>query len=116
MEPPLPDRHGRNLSLVSVDLVPVVLATAGIDIDVLDAQPAAALPDETADPEDDDDGEGEVLDEEALDIVEAATGRADGYVELWHLLAYLLKKKRQRGKDGKEGSKDEKRRKGKKHT
>lgn len=98
MEPPLPSRHGLKLSLVSVDLVPVVLATAGIDIDVLDAQPAAALPDEAADPEDDDDGQGEVLDEEALDVVKAATGRADGYVELWHLLACLLGKKKKKRK------------------
>ena len=82
MKPPPPDRPSGQLGLVSIDGVPVVLTTAGVNIDVVNRQPLAALPDEAADPEDDDNGEGEVLNEEALDVVETAADGADGYVEL----------------------------------
>lgn len=65
-----------------------MLATARINIDLVNAKPARALPDESADPKDDDNGKGKVLHEESLDRVEAAAGRADGHVELLlHLLA-----------------------------
>lgn len=83
MEPPPPSGHSRQLGAVRIDRVPVVHATARVDIDLVSAEPARALPDEAADPEDDDDGEGEVLHEETLGVVEAAAGGADGYVELF---------------------------------
>jgi len=82
VEPALPTRHGSQLSTVSVDLIPVDLATAGVDIDLLGAEPASALPEEATNPEDDDDRESQVGLEEALGIVVAATNGADSDVEL----------------------------------
>lgn len=74
----LPRRHSRQLGAVYVDGVPVQLAAASVDIDLVRAQPAGALPQEAADPEGNDDGEGKVRLEEALDIVESTTDGADG--------------------------------------
>lgn len=82
MDDSLPGGHLSELGTVLVDLVPGELAAASVDIDLVSAEPTAALPDETADPEDDDDRESEVRLEEALGIVEAATDGADGSVEL----------------------------------
>ena len=65
-----------------MDSVPVELAAAGVEVDLVGAQPAGALPEDAADPEDDDDGHGEVRLEEALGVVEAALDGTDGDVEL----------------------------------
>jgi hypothetical protein len=86
VEPALPGRHGSQLGAVGVDVVPVELAAARVEVDLLRAEPASALPQEATDPEDNDDGQGEVGLEEALCVVEAATGGADGHVELEALM------------------------------
>ena len=78
----LPRRHSRQRGAVCVNLVPVKLAAASIDINVIRPQPTGALPDEATDPEDNDDGKGKVRLEEALDVVEAASDRADGDIKL----------------------------------
>jgi len=83
MEHPLPRGHVGQARAVLVDGVPVELAAARVQVDLVGAQPAGALPEEAADPEDDDDGEGEVRLEEALHVVVAASDGADGDVELW---------------------------------
>jgi hypothetical protein len=47
----LPRRHlGKALS-VGVDVVPRQLAAAGVKVNLVDCEPASALPDEAADPE-----------------------------------------------------------------
>lgn len=79
---PAPQRHGRDLGAVLVDLVPRQFAAARVDVDLRRAQPAGPLPQPAADPEEDDDGERQVRLEEALDVVEAAAHGADGDVEL----------------------------------
>jgi len=83
MENLLPFRHGVDLGLVLVDLVPRQFAAVCVDVDLTRAQPALALPDEAADPEGDDDGERQVRLEEALSIIETflACG-TDGGIEL----------------------------------
>lgn len=83
MEHPLPRGHVGQARAVLVDGVPVELAAARVQVDLVGAQPAGALPEEAADPEDDDDGEGEVRLEEALHVVVAAADGADGDVQLW---------------------------------
>lgn len=97
MHDPLPRRHGRQLGAVLVDCVPVELAAVEVDVDVARAQPGLALPGEADEPEEYDDGEGEVRLEEARGVIEAALGRADGDVELFFLWARVscwpLKKK-----------------------
>lgn len=82
MEGPLPRRHSRQLGAVGVDPVPVELAASRVDVDVARAQPPFALPGEADEPEEDDDGEGEVRLEEARGVVVAASWWADGDVEL----------------------------------
>jgi len=67
----LGERHGGQLAAVGVDLVPRQLA-----------QPALALPQPAAEPEDEHDGQGQVGHEEALGRVEAASDGGDGDVEL----------------------------------
>lgn len=86
MHDPLPSRHSRQPSAVLVDGVPVELAAVEVNVDVARAQPGLALPGETDEPEEHDDGEGEVRLEEARGVVEAALGRADGDVELFFIL------------------------------
>lgn len=83
MYDPLPSRHRRQCGAVLVDGVPVELATVEVDVDVARAQPGLALPGETDEPEEHDDGEGEVRLEKARGVVVAALGRADGDVELF---------------------------------
>lgn len=79
---PLPGGHSRQLSAVLVDGIPVELAAARVDVDLVKAEPAGALPEEAADPEEDDNGESEVRLEKALGIVDAAFRRSDGYEKL----------------------------------
>jgi len=82
VEPALPGGHGSQLGTVGVDLVPVDLTAAGVDIDLLCAEPTGALPEEAANPEYDDDGKSQVGLEEAFGIVIAATNGAYSDVEL----------------------------------
>lgn len=55
---------------VGVDLIPVVLAAACVNIHVLSPQPALSVPCETASSEDQHNRKGEVRVEEALDIAQ----------------------------------------------
>lgn len=82
MEHALHKRHGRQLAPVLVDLVPRQLAAVGVDVDVLCAEPALALPQPAAGPEEEHDGQGQVGLEEALGVVDAALDGRDGDVEL----------------------------------
>lgn len=68
----LREGHGRQLPAVLVDLVPRQLAPVGVDVDILGAQPALALPQPAARPEDHHQRRGQVDLEEALGRVEAA--------------------------------------------
>lgn len=80
--PPLGPRS--NFGTVSVDGIPVKLTTARVDIHLVDAEPASALPGEADDPEDDDAEQGKLALEEALDSVgtRLANGGGNGSVEL----------------------------------
>jgi hypothetical protein len=82
--------HGRSsdLSLVSVNAVPVMLAAARVDIDLADLAPADVLPEVTANPEDKDNWESEVSLEEVVGgaVLGVATNWCDGGPELRVLL------------------------------
>ena len=82
MHDPPPRRHRSQLGAVLIDRVPIEVSPSGIQVDISGAQPAAAFPQEAADPEDDDDGQGQVRLEEALHVVVTAADGADGNVEL----------------------------------
>ena len=79
---PLGERHGGQLGAVGVDFVPGELAAVRVEVDVLGAQPALALPQPAAEPEKQYDGGGEVGLEEALGVVDAAFDGCDGNIEL----------------------------------
>ena len=66
-----PGRKASNLLSVGVDLVPVQLTAAGIDIDLGGLQPTSALPGITDNPEENDDEEGQEAVEETLGGVQA---------------------------------------------
>lgn len=59
-----PCRHSSKGCALSVDLVPVKLTEAGIDINVLSSQERLALPNPADEPEEEDDGCGQILHEE----------------------------------------------------
>lgn len=82
MNNPLPSRHSSQLGAVRIDLVPGQLASAGIDVDLVEPEPPSSLPEKPADPEEHDDGQGQVGLEEALYRVEATFYGAYGDVEL----------------------------------
>ena len=65
-----------------MDILPIDFTTASVKIDLVDSEETTTLPDVANDPEDEDDRDSEHLVEEALDIGEAAAGRADGSEEL----------------------------------
>ena len=68
---------------VFVDLIPVMLTTSDIDIDLVEAEETLSLPDVTAGPEEEYDREGEVCLEELLGrSVLVAEGWDDGGDEL----------------------------------
>jgi hypothetical protein len=77
-----PSRPGGNLGAVGVDGLPVELTTTTVDIHLVGAEPAGALPGETNDPEEDDNEEGEVAGEETLGVVQFRARGGDGVVEL----------------------------------
>lgn len=75
----LPRGEGGNAGALGVDVVPVDGASAGVEIDLAGAdEEAASLPDVTADPEEENDGGGEVGDEEGLG---ASNGSAEVLVD-----------------------------------
>lgn len=80
--PSPPCRHGGNLCPISIDFVPVEFPAVRVHVNVARAQPALAFPDEPANPKENDDGRGEIGLEEALRIVDAATGWGYSDVEL----------------------------------
>ena len=71
------------MSPVGIDLIPVELTTAGVDVHLVCSEPTGALPEVADDPEEDDDGEGEVGLEEALGVTEGAVGVGERGVELF---------------------------------
>lgn len=84
MQHTLPCGPGRNLSTIRVDGVPVELTASSVNIHLVCAQPATSLPEVADDPEEEDDGKGEVQLEEALSSVRAglADRSSNGGVEL----------------------------------
>lgn len=66
MENPTPFRQGGNLGPVRVDLVPVVLSETSVEINLVSAKPASALPKVAAGPEDENNRQGEDLLEEII--------------------------------------------------
>jgi hypothetical protein len=71
-----------NLGALSVDVFPIKLATARVDVDVLRLDPSLALPDVTDSIEEEDDWGGEVRLEEAFGGADAHANGRDGSVEL----------------------------------
>lgn len=67
---------------MSIDSLPIVLTTSGIDIHVNELDPSLALPDPADDVEEDDDGEGKVGLEEVLGGCDTASDGGDGDEEL----------------------------------
>lgn len=61
-----PGRQGSESCALCVDLVPVKLTEAGVDVNVLGSQERLALPEPANDPETEDDGSSQVLLEEVL--------------------------------------------------
>jgi hypothetical protein len=74
--------QGSDSSTLSVDDLPVNLAATAVNVDLRGSEPALALPEITAGPEEEHNGKGKIGLEEALGIVETATGRCNGYKEL----------------------------------
>lgn len=77
-----PGGHGGDAGALGVDVVPVELTAARVDIHLGSSEPTGALPEETDDPEEDDDEEGEVSVEELLDGLGGGVLGNDGGVEL----------------------------------
>ena len=78
MPNPLPRRHLGQLRAILVNLIPRQLAPAGIQIDLVNREPAGAFPEESADPKDDDDGEAKVRFEEPFGVVELVVVASGG--------------------------------------
>lgn len=83
MDDSLPGGHGSQPGAILIDGIPVVFTAASVDVDLVGAKPASALPDKTTDPEDNDDGQGEVRLEETFGIVEPTFDGADGDKKLF---------------------------------
>lgn len=68
----LPLGHAGNVCTISVDLIPVVLSAAYINIYILNLDPGLSLPGKSDDPEEDDNWQSKVGLEESLGSVEFA--------------------------------------------
>jgi hypothetical protein len=78
-----PGWHGCNTLPVCPNLIPVQLTATGVDVYLCSTQPTFTLPDESSNPERDDDGESKVCLEETLSIIETVfAGRRDRGIEL----------------------------------
>lgn len=90
MEEAAPSGPCSHLGPELVDLVPVMLTTTSVDINLVNRQPTLSLPDISDGPEEEDNGESQVGHEEAFNS--AHTGRArgsdNGNIELY-LLAWF---------------------------
>jgi hypothetical protein len=84
----LPGGPGLHLLALSVDEIPVKLATAGIDVHLSSPEPTLTLPEVTGDPEGTDDKESEVGLEEILSGTDALSDGRNGSVELLTLLVF----------------------------
>lgn len=84
VESTLPGRPRGHLGTVRVDGIPVKLTSASVDIHLVGAEPTSALPEEPNDPEENNDGESEVLLEETIRRVQTRLARrgGDGVIEL----------------------------------
>jgi hypothetical protein len=77
-----PSRPCGLLGTLGVDVVPVKLSPAGVEINLVDAEPSLPLPDVSADPEETDNEEGEVTVEEFVGGSDLLAKGRDGDVEL----------------------------------
>jgi len=82
VQDPPPLRHGSNILLVRVDLVPRKLAAARVEVDLGELEPAAALPEESSNPKEDDDWQGKVGVEKGLGRGHVRANWGDRNVEL----------------------------------
>lgn len=73
---------GSHLLALFVDVVPVKLTAPSVNINVFGSEPGLTLPEVTAKPEEQDDGEGEIRLEEAFGSSDALADRRDCSVEL----------------------------------
>jgi hypothetical protein len=80
--------QGSNSGTLSVDELPVNLPAAAVNVNLSGSEPALALPEVTAGPEEEHYRKGKVGLEEALGIVETATGGCNGHEELSLMLVY----------------------------
>ena len=77
-----PGRPGSLLGALRIDVVPVELPPASVDVDLVQLEPSLALPEVSADPEEDDDEEGKVAVEEVVSGTDLGAKGGDGSVEL----------------------------------
>lgn len=78
-----PHRVAGDLASVGIDCLPVMLTTAGVEVDLVDADEALSLPDVPNGPEEEDDRERKIGLEEALGVVQVAREwRSNGHEEL----------------------------------
>lgn len=82
MENPLPRRHGSEFRTVLINLVPGQLTTTRVDINLVNLEPAGALPEKATGPEEKNDRESKVRLEEPLDGVVSSSDGADGDIKL----------------------------------
>jgi hypothetical protein len=78
----LPCRLRREFLAVSIDLLPVMLATTCINIDLVSLQPTLTLPYVASSPEEQNDRKGEVALEEALGIVKPLPNWRNSHIKL----------------------------------
>lgn len=78
-----PGRPGCDLAPVGIDGIPVMLTAAGVEVDLVEFDPALALPDVSDNPKEEDDREGEIGLEKAFGVIEiAGEWRSDGNEKL----------------------------------
>lgn len=82
MHPLLPRRPSGHLGALGVDVVPVELTAAGVDIDLGSPEPSLALPKVTDNPEEGNDEKGHIRLEEVLSSTETLADGGNGSVEL----------------------------------
>lgn len=75
MDEAFPRGHGSHPGSISLDFVPVQLAATGVDIDLGSTQPTLALPEIADGPEEENNGSGKILLEEALGSTHAGLSR-----------------------------------------
>ena len=82
MQNALPGWRSSKLGAEGVDLIPVKLTPASVYVNLAQLEPAGTLPEVPANPEKQNDRNGQVRLEEPRCVVDASTGRAQGNIKL----------------------------------